>query len=155
MIVDKDSSDLGVMPIEVALKKAEEMNLDLVEVSPKSTPPVCRLMDFGHFLYHQKKIDQAQKKKQKKTEIKGIRIGFRISDHDLGIKEKQGRKFLERGCLIKLTMIFKGREISYSKFGMEKLVEFAEKLSDISEIEQNIKRQGNQISLIVKPTQKK
>jgi translation initiation factor IF-3 len=141
---------LGVVSLEKALSLASLKGKDLVEVSPKANPPVCKVMNFGQFLYQQKKADQKNKKKQKKTEVKGIRLGFRIGEHDLQVKEKQARKFLENGDLIKVSMIFKGREITYLDLGEEKIKDFLVRLEDISEIEQPLKKSGHQLTIILK-----
>ncbi len=126
---------LWVMPISQALKEAEDRKLDLVEVSPKAQPPVCKIMDFGQFLYQQKKIDQQNKKKQKKTEVKEIRLGCRIWEHDLQVREKQARKFIDGRNIVKVTMIFKWREKAYTDIGMAKVKEFADILSDVAKID--------------------
>ncbi len=123
---------LGVMPTSKALKEAEDRKLDLVEVSPKAKPPVCKIMDFWQFLYQQKKAEQLNKKKQKKTEVKEIRLWCRIWDHDLQVREKQARKFIESRNIVKVTMMFKWREKAYTSIWMEKVKEFAELLSDVT-----------------------
>ena len=132
-----------------ALEKALVQNKDLVEVSPKSSPPVCKIMDFGEFLYTQKKAEKKNRKKQKKVEVKGIRIGFKTGEHDLNIKSKQATKFLESGNLVKIVMLFKGREISYLSEGIEKIQEFYNKLKDIGQVYQEPKQQGNQVIMIL------
>lgn len=149
-LIDHKSGDmLGEVPLEKAIALAEEREIDLVEISPKAKPPVCKLMDFGQFLYQQKKTEQKSKKNQKKTEVKGIRLGFRIGEHDILVREKQARKFIEAGNMIKVVMQFRGREMSYIDLGLEKILDFAKRLEDIAIVEQEPKRQGYQVIMIL------
>lgn len=134
-----------------ALTKAKEKNLDLVEVSPNSNPPVCKIMDYGKHQYKQKKIDQRHRKMQKQSEVKGIRIGFRTEKHDLGVKKKQAEKFLKQRNMVKVSMMFRGREMAHMDMGREKLLQFAEDLNDIATIEEGPKRQGNNLILLLSP----
>ena len=99
---------------------AKEKELDLVEVAPNTTPPVCRIMDYGKHQYHQKKVDTKHRKSQKKTTVKGIRLGFKTGDHDIETKAKQAIKFLKAGNGVKVTLIFKGREIIYKTLDKRK-----------------------------------
>jgi len=151
VIVSDTEEMLGEMPVKRAIEEAIKRELDLVEVAPEATPPVCKIMDLGQFFYQKKKILQKNKKKQKKTEIKTLRIGFRIGDHDLNIKEKQARKFLEEGNSVRIVMMFRGREMSHMELGVNKIKVFIEKLSDVAKIEQEAKQQGTQISAIFNP----
>lgn len=139
------------MPIEEALKKAQERELDLVEVAPLAKPPVCKIMDFGNYLYTLKKKEKKQRKRVKKTETKTIRMSIRTDKHDLEIKAKQARKFLEERNIIKVVVIFKGREITHQDLGILKMNEFKAMLEDISEVEQDPKKQGYQMTMILKP----
>jgi translation initiation factor IF-3 len=139
------------MAMQDALAKAKEKNLDLVEVSPNSNPPVCKIMDYGKHQYKQKKIDQRHRKMQKQSEVKGIRIGFRTEKHDLGVKKKQAEKFLKQRNMVKVSMMFRGREMAHMDMGREKLLQFAEDLNDIATIEEGPKRQGNNLILLLSP----
>jgi len=125
--------------------------MDLVEVAPKAVPPVCKIMDYGKYLYHQDKLERKQKKMQKRGEVKGIRLGFKTGEHDIDVRVDQARKFLEDRNLVKVVMMFKGREVMYIDMGMGKLKSFYEKLSDIAEVEQMPKRQGNSLLMILTP----
>ena len=125
--------------------------MDLVEVAPDNKPPVCKIMDYGTHLYNLKKKAKKQKKAQKQTETKGIRLSIRIEKHDIEIKAKTARKFLEERNIVKVTVIFRGREMAYGDMAKEKLMNFAEILEDISVIEQEPKRQGYQMTMIIKP----
>ena len=142
---------MGEKSLAEALELAEKHENDLVEISPKTIPPVCKIMDYGQFLYQRKKSDKKAKKKQKQTEVKGIRLSFRISQHDIDIKANQAKKFLELGHLIRVQMQIKGREMSHSEIGLEKLKSFAEYLSEISNIEQEPTKQGNQFIMVLTP----
>lgn len=139
------------MGLGKALQLAKEADLDLIEVAPKANPPVCKIMDYGKYLYHQDKVDRKQKKSQKKTEVKGVRIGFKTGDHDLDVRAKQARKFLEDRNIVKVTLLFKGREVVYMDLGIEKMKKFYEKLSDVATIELSPKRQGNTLNMILTP----
>lgn len=139
------------MPAEEALKKAQERELDLVEVAPLATPPVCKIMDFGNYLYSLKKKDKKQRKRVKKTETKTTRLSIRTEKHDLEVKAKQARKFLEERNLVKVVLIFRGREMAHQDLAYEKMKEFKIMLEDISAVDQEPKRAGYQMVMILKP----
>lgn len=125
--------------------------MDLVEVSPLSSPPVCKIMDYGTYLYSQKKKDKKQKKASKQTETKTIRLSIRTEIHDLTVKAKKARKFLEGRNTVKVVVIFKGREMAHGELAENKLREFFTLLEDVSTIEQEPKRQGYQMTMILNP----
>lgn len=150
-VIADDGEQLGLMPIEKALTTAEERGTDLVEVSPKANPPVCKLMDYGKYLYKLKKQDQQQKKKSKKTEVKGIRIGLSTGEHDLEVKRKQAKKFLENRNLVKVVIIFKGRELAHKALGKEKMQEFADSLSEYADVDSPPKHSGYQTVMMLSP----
>ncbi len=125
--------------------------MDLVEVSPLSSPPVCKIMDYGTYLYSQKKKDRKQKKASKQTETKTIRMSIRTEIHDLTIKAKKAKKFLEDRNTVKVVVIFRGREMAHGDLAEDKLHEFFTLLEDISTIEQEPKRQGYQMTMILNP----
>ncbi len=139
------------MATDKALTLAREKALDLCEVAPNANPPVCRIMDYGKYQYHQKKIDTKHKKMQKKAEIKGVRLGFKTGDHDIEVKAKQAKKFIEAGSSIKVTLIFKGREAMYKDLAKEKMMKFYEVLKDVCIIESPPKGQGNILIMILTP----
>lgn len=140
------------MTTEDAIKRAKEKEMDLVEVSPMSSPPVCKIMDFGTYLYNQKKKDKKQKKGQKQTETKTIRLSIRTGTHDLDIKAKKAKKFLEDRNIVKIVVLFKGREMAHGDLGFAKMNEFFKMLEDVAVIEQHPKRQGYQMTMIINPT---
>lgn len=130
---------------------AEEKGLDLVEVSPLSRPPVCKIMDFGTYLYSQKKKEKKQKKSQKQTETKTIRLSIRTESHDLEVKAKKARQFLENRSIVKVVVLFRGREMAHGDLGEKQLRQFAQMLEDVAVIEQQPKRQGYQMTMILNP----
>jgi translation initiation factor IF-3 len=150
-LVDEKGEKIGNISTEKAKTLAKQRDLDLVEVSPNVRPPVCRLMDFGTFLFEQKKKDKLQRKAKKSAETKGVRFGIRISQHDFDVKLRAARKFLEKGHPIKATLQFRGREIVHDELGFKKMTEFKDALADISRIDQEPKRQGRQINMMLMP----
>lgn len=130
---------------------AAERETDLVEVSPNTNPPVCKLMDYGKYLYRQSKIEQKHKKMQKKVEVKGVRLSLRTGDHDLMVKAKKAKEFIEERNLVKVQLIFRGRENVHEDIARDKLNKFAEALKDITKIEEHPKRQGNTLIMILAP----
>lgn len=139
------------MTVEEALKRAEEKGLDLVEVAPLANPPVCKVMDFGNYLYNLKKKDKKNRKGVKKTETKAVRLSIRTEKHDLETKAKQARKFLTAGHPLKVVVLFKGREIAHQDLAREKLKAFHELIEDIANIEQQPKKTGYQMIMILNP----
>lgn len=141
------------MPTERALAKARELEVDLVEVSPNANPPVCKLMDFGKYLYNQKKQEQKARNASKQNEIKGIRLSPRIDKHDLEVKAKRANGFLEKKHPIKLELRFRGREMAHQDIGQAKIQEFLDMLI-WGEAEEKPRKQGRQIFVIIKPLNK-
>lgn len=141
------------MAIEKALSLAREKNLDLAEVAPQINPPVCKILDYGKYQYHQKKVETKHRKMQKKTEVKGVRLGFKTGEHDLTVKQKQAKRFLEERNAVKVALIFKGREAAYADLAIDKMNKFAEGLQDISNLEAPPKKQGNTLIMILTPKQ--
>jgi len=130
---------------------AKTADLDLVEVAPTAKPPVCKIMDFGKFLYKQKKLDAKQKKASKAREVKGIRLSMRTDTGDLKIKANKAIEFLKDKNPVKVSMIMKGREMAHQDLGHEKMQEFAKMLTEHGEIEMNPKRQGHTLTMMFKP----
>ncbi len=139
------------MGIEKAMSLAKEVGLDLVEVSPNATPPVCRIMDFGKYLYRQKKQDQKHKSKQKKHEVKGIRLSLRTGDHDMDVKIKRAKRFLEEGNSLKVTLIFRGREVTQYDLAVKKMLVIKEALKELAKCDQEPKKQGYNLFMILSP----
>lgn len=154
-VVDHEGEQLGVISRDEALRKAEAVGLDLIEVSPNAEPPVCRIDDFGSFMFRKKKAEKKQKLASKKAVLKSIRFGIRISDHDLGVKIAQARKFLEKNHPVRILLQFRGREAMHADLGMEKIKEVETQLNDISKPEAPPRRQGNRVNMILRPEKPK
>ncbi|MEK7673159.1 MAG: translation initiation factor IF-3 [Patescibacteria group bacterium] len=150
-LIGAEGEQLGVVTLQKALQLAEEAGLDLAEVAPNAEPPVCKILDYGKYQYHQRKVDSKHKRQQKKNELKGMRLGFKTGDHDLETKAKHARKFLEDGNSVKLTLIFKGREAMYKDLALAKMMKFYEAVQDLATMESNAKKQGNSLIMILTP----
>lgn len=116
-----------------------------------ANPPVCKILDFGKYQYRQRKIEQKHKRMQKQAEMKGLRLSLRIDKHDLDTKVRQARGFLEDRNSVKVTLVFKGREASHSELGREKLIYFIDGLKDIAQVEEQPKKQGNSMFMVLTP----
>jgi len=150
-VQDSEGEVLGIMPTKEALAMAEQKQLDLVMIAPQAVPPVCRIMDFGKFIYEGQKKDKETKKKQKVVVIKEIRISPTIEEHDLNVKAKNAEKFLKDGDKVKVTVRFRGREADYAHFGNQLLARFAEKLSEVSTVEKSAKLEGKNMFMFLAP----
>jgi translation initiation factor IF-3 len=147
-LISEKGEQLGIIPLEEALENAQQAGLDLIEISPDTDPPVCKLVDYGKLKYEKKKKAHLSKKKQHVVKLKEIRLRPRIDSHDLETKMNMGRKFLKDGCKLKVTLMFRGREMSRLDLGdivMEKVVEM---LKDIAAIEKQNPLEGRRMSLI-------
>lgn len=138
------------MSIEDALSRAEEEGYDLVEMSPQATPPVVKMVNWGKYQYEKTKQEQRERRKNKAQEMKQIRLGLKIGKHDLEVKQKQIRKFIENGHKVKLTVRFRGREITHEELGHDLLHRVADALSDIAVIDQPAQMSGKQLSMILR-----
>lgn len=145
----------GVYPIAVALKMAEEKEVDLVEISPNAEPPVCRVIDYKKFLYEKKKKDKEQKAKSKQSEVKEIRFTPNTDDHDFDFKSKHAEKFLQDGDKVKCYVQFKGRAIMFQERGELLLLKFAERLTEVGTLESMPKMEGRRMIAIFTPKKKK
>jgi len=148
-LISEDGEQLGVVAIEVALQKAEDAGLDLMEVAPDANPPVCKIVDHGKLKYEEKKKQQQSKKKQHVVKIKEIRLRPRIEDHDLMTKLNHGRKFLQDGAKLKVTLMFRGRELSRIDLGKIVMERVLEELADVAEVEKDIPLEGRRMSMIL------
>jgi len=148
-LISEDGEQLGVVAIEVALQKAEDAGLDLMEVAPDANPPVCKIVDHGKLKYEEKKKQQQSKKKQHVVKIKEIRFRPRIDDHDLMTKLNHGRKFLQDGAKLKVTLMFRGRELSRIDLGKIVMERVLEELADVAEVEKDIPLEGRRMSMIL------
>ncbi|MFC1662668.1 translation initiation factor IF-3 [Patescibacteria group bacterium] len=148
-VIDENNERIGVVSLDQARRLAEERGFDLVEVAPQAQPPVCRIVDYGSYIYHQEKTERKQKAKQKKTDVKGIRLTFNIGDHDRDMLIGRSRKFLEQGHKVKIEMLLMGRQRAHGERGKQMLNQFSESLSDIAKVEQDMGRQGHKYFLIL------
>ena len=150
-VIDADGSMLGLLSSREALRLAEEKELDLVMISPNANPPVCKIMDFGKYIYEQSKKEKEAKKKQKVVNVKEIRFSPQIEEHDVSIKANNAKKFLLDGDKVKVTVRFRGREADYSHIGQKILKRFAEMLEDVCNIEKPAKLEGRNMIMILAP----
>lgn len=148
-LIDDQGKYLGVFNIDEALRLSREKNLDLIEISPKENPPVAKMMDFGKFLYEQRKKDKDSKKK--KTEMKVLRLSPRVGKHDLEVRKNQSLKFLKEGHKVKIEMMLRGREMAHVDLAKKLIDEFIKSLGENIKIEQPLSRQGNKFNLIISP----
>jgi translation initiation factor IF-3 len=146
-----DGTMLGVLSTQQALREAEERGLDLVEVNPKATPPVCKILDFGKFKYEEKKRQREAKRKQTVVEVKEIKLRPKTDDHDLETKVRAARRFIEAGNKVKFTVRFRGREIAHPQRAQMQLEYLREKSDDIALVEQNPTMEARAMSLIIIP----
>ncbi len=144
-----DGEQLGVVLTSDALDRAEEYGLDLMEVAPNSDPPVCKIVNYGKLKYEEKKKLQNSKKKQHVIKVKEIRFRPRIGEHDLMTKVNMGRKFLDEGFKLKITLMFRGRELARIDLGKDVMNKVLEKLSDVAEIEKDNPLEGRRMSVIL------
>jgi translation initiation factor IF-3 len=150
-----DNVEIGIYPTKVALEKADELELDLVEISPKATPPVCKIMDYKKFLYEKKKREKAMKAKASKVVVKEIRFGPQTDDHDYEFKKKHGEKFLKDGAKLKAYVFFKGRSIVYKDQGEILLLRLATDLEEYGKVEQMPKLEGKRMTMFIAPKKTK
>jgi len=139
------------MPPSEALQMAKEQEFDLVEIAPLAKPPVCKIMDFGKYQYQQSKVEKNNKSKQKRIEMKSIRIGVRTDDHDLEFKKNQAEKFLQKEFKVKVEIILRGREKAYQDLARKNLLDFLKSITSPYKIEQEIKRFPGGFNAIVAP----
>jgi translation initiation factor IF-3 len=150
-LIGADGGNVGVVPIKQALQIARDADLDLVEVSPGATPPVCRVMDFGKFIYERAKKEKEAKKAQTKIEVKEIRLRPKTNEAHRGFKVEDARRWLEHGNKVRVTIKFRGREMDYPEIALEDLKEIAEALSDVSTVEQPPQMEGRTMLVVLAP----
>ncbi len=150
-MIDAEGNQRGVVSIQEALKIAETANLDLVEVSPAADPPVCKVLDWGKYNYHKTKQLQKAQKKHKITDVKQVRFGLKIGQHDLDIKLRRAQEFLEEGHKVKLVAIFRGRELAHKEIGHELINRVVNQLREQLPIvvDQEPQMAGKQLSIVI------
>ena len=150
-VISDSGEQLGVLPIEEALAAAEERGLDLVEVAPMARPPVVKIMDYGKYKLEEAKAARAAKKKQHVIEIKEVKFRPGIDDHDFDFKTRHAREFLQDGNKVKVTMMYRGRQMAHIELGREVLDRVAVELKDIGKIEQEPRLEGRNMSMVLAP----
>jgi translation initiation factor IF-3 len=150
-LIDASGENVGVVPIDKALRMSREADLDLVEVAPGAEPPVCRIMDFGKFLYEREKKEREAKKSQTKIEIKEIRLRPKTNVHHRFFKTQDARRWLEDGMKVRVSIRFRGREIVHPEVALEDLKEIAEELKDIATVEQAPSLEGKMMGMTLTP----
>jgi translation initiation factor IF-3 len=153
-VISPDGEQLGIIPIEQALSIAEEQGLDLVEVAPLARPPVCRIMDYGKFKYEEQRKAREARKKQHHVQIKEVKMRPGIEDHDFDFKTRHARRFLEEGNKVKLTMMFRGRQMAHPEIGRQVLDRVSEMLSDVAKVESAPMMEARAMTMVLAPTVK-
>lgn len=150
-VIDAEGKQLGILTLQDAIKEAARSGLDLVEVAPNSTPPVCRIMDYGKFRYQQSKKMQVAKKHSVSVQLKEIRLRPRTEEHDLQTKIKHIKKFLEQSNKVKISMMFRGREIVYTDIGRTVMEQIKKELEEVSTVDQHPRIEGRNMVMILSP----
>ncbi len=150
-LVDENGQQVGIVSLEEALARANDVGLDLVEVAPNAKPPVCRLMDYGKYRYEQSKKAQEAKKRQTVIQVKEVKMRPRTDVHDMNVKKKKIVKFLNQGNKVKVTVQFRGREIVHPELGAQMLKQIAEEMADISVVEHMPNMEGRTLTMVLAP----
>lgn len=150
-LIDDEDNQVGVIDTHEALRRAKEAGLDLVEVAPNSTPPVCRIMDYGKWKYQQKKKEQKAKSHSKQSELKEVRLRPGTDEHDLDIKTNKAREFFGEGHKVQFTILFKGRQMAHREIGFEVFDGIAAKFSDCAHVEMRPRIQGRRMTMLMAP----
>lgn len=150
-LIDNEGEQLGVVSIEEAREAAQERGLDLVEVAPDARPPVVRLLDYGRYKYEQAKAEKAAKKKQHKVEVKQVKFRPKIEEHDFNFKTRHAREFIEDGNKVKVTIMFRYRELRRPELGEELLDRIVEELSDVAQVQSRSGLEGRNMTMVLVP----
>ena len=148
-VIAENGDQLGVMPVKEAMKLAQEAELDLVKIAPKSQPPVCKIIDYGKYRYELARKEKEAKKKQKTVEVKEVRISPNIDTNDLNTKVNNAKKFIAKGNKVKVTLRFRGREMAHMQQSKHILDDFAEMLADVAVVEKPAKLEGRSMSMVL------
>ena len=152
-LIDENGTQIGIVRTSEALQIARERGLDLVEVQPNAVPPVCRLMDYGKYRYEESRRERESRKRQRTVELKEIRMRPRIDTHDFQTKVRQAQQFLEDGAKVKVSVLFRGREIAHQELGERLLQRMAEQLRDKASMDQPPHLEGRTMVMLLSPTQ--
>ena len=155
LLIDKEGNKVGVVPLKEALEQAREADLDLVEISPNTKPPVCKILDYGRFRFEKEKKEREARKKQKKIETKEIRLQPGIDSHDYSFKLEDIKNFLAHGDKVKITIRFKGRQMAHTDLGRNILLRYKEDLTGIGIVDSEPVFEGKSMSMIIAPMTKK
>ncbi len=150
-LIDKDGHNLGAVSIADALQKAQEAGLDLVEISPNASPPVCKLLDYGKYKYQEQKKQAEARKKQKVVEVKEIKFRPMIDDHDYDVKMRSMLRFFEEGDKVKVTLRFRGREMAHQELGTKLLERVKEDVGKVAKVEMDARFEGRQVVMVLAP----
>lgn len=150
-LVGADGQQLGVIPTREALRLAQEQGMDLVEVAPTARPPVCRIMDFGKYKYEQSKREREARKKQRIINIKEVKLRPNIEEHDFQVKTRNAVRFLEDGDKVKVTIMFRGREIAHADLGLKLCHRVADQVADLASVEKPPKVEGRNMTMVLAP----
>jgi translation initiation factor IF-3 len=154
-LIGADGGQVGIVPIDEALRLAEQAQLDLVEIAPTAQPPVCRILDYGKFKYQEHKKESEAKKKASTTQVKELRLGYRTDHGDIDRQIAKARQFLEAGDRVKFLLRFRGREMAYQNLGREKLMGVCNALKDVAASEGDPKMEGRMMGIVLAPSRKK
>jgi translation initiation factor IF-3 len=150
-VIDADNSQLGIMTPREALQLAEEKELDLVLVTDKADPPVCRIIDYGKFKFEKDKKEKEAKKKQHTVDVKEVKMRYKIEEHDYNVRLNQAKRFLKDGDKVKATIMFRGREIQHSDIAEDLLKRLATDLTELAEVQQAPKKEGRNMMMLLAP----
>ena len=150
-MIGTDGEQVGIIPVDEALRIAEEQGLDLVEVAPMARPPVCRIMDYGKFRYEEQRKAREARKKQHHVQIKEVKMRPGIEDHDFEFKTKHARRFLEEGNKVKATMMFRGRQMTHPELGREVLDRVVTEVADVGKVESSPSMEGRSMTMVLTP----
>jgi translation initiation factor IF-3 len=154
-VIDSDGGQVGVVTLAEALAKAEQAGLDLVEIAPSAEPPVCKIIDFGKYRYQLTKKEKEQKKTQHQVKVKEIKIKPNTDDHDLEVKTRHAKEFIAKGNKVRITCVFRGREMLHTEFGMRNIQRICTELSESATPESPPKMLGRSLSVVLAPGAKK
>ncbi|MGM0440406.1 MAG: translation initiation factor IF-3 [Chlamydiota bacterium] len=150
-VIGPDGEQVGIMPVAQAVKLAEDKSLDLVEIAPNATPPVCKIIDYGKFRYNQTKREKESKKAQHQIKVKEVKLKPNINDHDFEFKMKHARQFLDKGNKVKVTCMFRGREVVHPEVGEEQINKMCKAVEDMAAPESKPQRLGRNLVVVLAP----
>jgi len=153
-LIDDEDGQIGIVDTRDAMQRARDVGLDLVEVAPQASPPVCRIMDYGKWKYQQRKREQKAKSHSKQSELKEVRVRPKTDDHDLDIKLDRAKRFLGEGHKVQFTMLFRGREMAHRDLAVKQLQEMAQELEGIGKLETPPRAMGRRMTMVLSPEKK-